>query len=64
MSMEGKPPASPEKSLSYIAWSLKEISAEFKRLNNAIAENTSVLRQIAEGKGTPAQKYEQGEIPF
>jgi len=32
MSNEAKPVAPPEKSLSYIAWSLKEISANLTKL--------------------------------
>lgn len=36
---EEKKPAPAEKSLSYIAWSLKDLVTEIKKLNETLAQN-------------------------
>lgn len=57
MSYESKPLDPPEKSLKYIAWSVKEMSAEFKKL-------TALFEKFIEQQNRPAPKEVQGELPF
>lgn len=54
---EPKPPAPPEKSLSYMAWSLKEISENLSKLLN-------LMTQIHDNRSVHAKKATQDEISF
>jgi hypothetical protein len=54
---EPKPPASAEKSLSYIAWSLKEISENLTKL-------MPFLTTYFDTRSVHGQKAKQDEIPF
>lgn len=52
-----KPPAPAEKSLSYIAWSLKEISENLNKL-------MPILSSYFDVRSVHGQKAKQDDLPF
>lgn len=57
MQQESKPLDPPEKSLKYIAWSLKEMSENVKKITSLMEEYLITQRQA---RGAPSQS----EMPF
>lgn len=62
-----KPVAPPEKSLSYIAWSLKEISANLAKIVAMQEQFLEIARKEARGEiavQTYAPKTAETDLPF
>ena len=61
---EDRQPATAEKSLSYIAWSLKEISANIKKLTEMSAERLEISRKMGGIVKEPSKSNYNQELPF